>query len=143
MSFFNPSHDEICDQLAQVRTIAVIGLSPRENRPSFRIARAMQQAGFRIIPVRPLVGTVLGETAYPRLSQAPGAIDLVNVFRAAAHVDAIVGDCIARGIPRLWMQEGIVNEAAALRARAAGIWVVMDRCIWRDYAGLCLPRRIA
>jgi predicted CoA-binding protein len=143
MSFVNPSHDEICDQLAQVRTIAVIGLSPKETRPSFRIARAMQQAGFRIIPVRPLVGMVLGETAYSQLSQALGPVDLVNVFRAAAHVDAIVDDCIAQGIRRLWIQEGIVNEPAALRARAAGIWVVMDRCIWRDYAGLCLPRRIA
>lgn len=143
MYFANPSHDEICDQLAQVRTIAVIGLSPKQNRPSFRIARAMQQADFRIIPVRPLVGTVLGETAYSRLSQVPDPIDLVNVFRAAAHIDAIVDDCIAQGVQRLWIQEGIINEPAALRARAAGTWVVMDRCIWRDYTGLCLPRRIA
>jgi predicted CoA-binding protein len=86
---------------------------------------------------------VLGETAYSQLSQTPGPVDLVNVFRAATHLDAIVDDCIAQGIRRLWIQEGIVNEPAALRARAAGIWVVMDRCIWRDYTGLCLPRRIA
>jgi predicted CoA-binding protein len=139
--FTNPGAKDICAQLARVRTIAVIGLSPRPNRPSHGIARAMQRAGFRIVPVRPLVDEVLGEKAYASLAVLPEPPDLVNVFRAAREVDAIVDQCIALGLARLWIQEGIVDEAAAARAVAHGIWTVMDRCIWRDFNGLCGARR--
>ncbi len=125
--------------LREVKSIAVVGLSPLPTRPSYRIARAMQGAGYRIIPVRPLVPRVLGERAYGRLSDVPEPVDLVNVFRSARFIDAIVDDCLSRGIARLWIQEGIVNEPAAERARDNGIKVVMDRCIWRDYNGLCSP----
>jgi uncharacterized protein len=135
--FTNPDVGEICTMLREVRTIAVVGLSPLPVRPSYRIARAMQGAGYRIVPVRPLVPRVLGETAYGSLADIPHPVDLVNVFRAARFVDGIVDDCLRLGIGRLWIQEGIVNEAAAARARAGGITVVMDRCIWRDYNGLC------
>jgi hypothetical protein len=124
--------------LRQVRTIAVLGLSPKEDRPSYRVARGMQGHGYRIIPVRPAVSEVLGEKAYPELAAVPDAIDLVDVFRAPEFVDAIVDDCIRLGLKRLWLQEGVVNAAAARRAQAAGITVVMDRCVWRDYNSLCL-----
>ncbi|MDO8465165.1 MAG: CoA-binding protein, partial [Gallionella sp.] len=98
----------------------------------------MQSLGFRIIPVRPLVDSVLGEKAYATLAEVPEKIDLVNVFRSAEHIDAIVDDCIRLGLKRLWIQEGIVNQPAAQRAQDAGITVVMDRCLMRDYLGYCL-----
>ena len=139
--FTNPDANAICAMLAGVRTIAVVGLSPRPNRPSHGIARAMQCAGFRIVPVRPLVDEVLGEKAFECLADVPDSVDLVNVFRAASHIDAIVDDCIRLGLPRLWIQEGIVNEAAAARALAHGISTVMDRCIWRDFNRLCGGQR--
>lgn len=134
----NPEPAQICDLLRQVKTIAVVGLSPKEDRPSFRVARGMQGHGYRIIPVRPAVKEVLGEKAYPELAAVPEAVDLVDVFRAPEYVDQIVDDCIRLGIRRLWLQEGVVNEAAARRAASAGITVVMDRCVWRDYNSLCL-----
>jgi predicted CoA-binding protein len=127
--------------LAEVRTIAVVGLSPRPNRPSHSIARAMQKAGFRIVPVRPLVDEVLGEKAFESLADIPERVDMVNVFRAASEIEAIVDQCIRLGLTRLWIQEGIVNEPAAARAVAHGISTVMDRCIWRDFNGLCGGQR--
>lgn len=131
--FENPSQAEICLRLRQIRTIAVVGLSPKANRPSYCVAQALQGFGYRIVPVRPALDEVLGEQAWPDLHAVPGPIDLVDVFRAPEHVDAIVDACIELKVPALWLQDGVVNEAAALRARAAGIWVVMDRCIYRDY----------
>ncbi len=135
--FQNPSHDALRGLLKDIKTIAVVGLSPRPDRPSFVVARAMQRFGYRIIPVRPATAEVLGEKAYARLADVPDAIDLVDVFRAAEHLDAIVDECIALKIPTIWIQEGIVNPAAAQRARDAGMTVVMDRCIYKDYISLC------
>jgi uncharacterized protein len=140
MPLSNPSAEEICQLLHQVHTIAVVGLSPNPHRPSFRVARAMQSHGYRIVPVRPLVQEVLGEPAYANLESIPFPVDLVDVFRAPQHVPAIVESCIALGIPRLWLQDGIVHEEAAQHAQAAGVTVVMNRCIWRDYAQLCQKR---
>jgi predicted CoA-binding protein len=97
----------------------------------------MQKLGFHIIPVRPAVKEILGNRAYGRLGEVDVPIDLVNVFRAAEYIDAIVDDCVALELKALWIQEGIVNEPAALRARAAGITVIMDRCIYRDYRREC------
>ena len=136
--FLNPAPEELCALLKQVKTIAVVGLSPKPARPSYGVSKKMQGLGFRIIPVRPLVDSVLGEKAYATLAEVPEKIDLVNVFRSAEHIDAIVDDCIRLGLKRLWIQEGIVNQAAAQRARDAGITVVMDRCLMRDYLGYCL-----
>lgn len=133
MSFVNPPPEVIRDLLKRVKTIAVVGLSPKPDRPSHQVARAMQGFGYRIIPVRPGVAEILGEKAYARLSDVPEPIDLVDVFRAAKHLDAIVDECIRLKIPALWIQEGIVNEAAARRAVEAGITVVMDRCLYKDY----------
>lgn len=129
--------EKICALLRQSHAIAVVGLSPIPTRPSHRIARGLQSRGFRVFPVRPLVATVLGEKAYARLTEVPAPIDLVNIFRAAHELDPIIDDCLALGLPRIWIQEGIINERAAERALAGGIEVVMDRCIWRDLNGGC------
>jgi predicted CoA-binding protein len=93
----------------------------------------MQGFGYKIIPVRPAVDSVLGEKAYADLMQVPGPVDIVDVFRAPEFVDGIVSQCIARKFPALWLQEGVVDEVAAERAQAAGIFVVMDRCIYKEY----------
>ena len=137
--FSNPDIGEICNLLREVKTIAVVGLSPLQKRPSYRIARAMQGAGYRIVPVRPLVAEILGEKAFPKLTEVPDRVDLVHVFRPARFVDAIVDECLAKGFTRLWLQEGIVNEIAAQRASDSGMKVIMDRCIWRDRNGPCGP----
>jgi predicted CoA-binding protein len=132
----NPDDDALRGLLKNVRTIAVVGLSPQPARPSYRVAQAMQRYGFRIVPVRPLVDEVLGEKAYPGLADIPFAVDLVDVFRAAEHVPAIVTQCLALHFPSIWIQEGIVNESAAQQALAGGMTVVMDRCLLKDYVRL-------
>ena len=134
--FQNPPPEEIREILRTVRTIAIVGFSPKPNRPSYNIARALQDFGYRIIPVRPQLAEGLGEKAYARLSDLPEPPDLVDVFRNSAAIGTIVDECIAIGAKRLWLQDGIVNAAAAARAQAAGIMVIMDRCIWRDYRAL-------
>ncbi len=137
MPYANPGPEEICRTLSGLHTIAVVGLSPNPARPSFGVARALQSHGYRIIPVRPLVKEVLGEAAYPDLESIPFPVDIVDVFRAPEHVPAIVESCIRLRVPRLWLQDGVIHEEAAQRARDAGIWVVTDRCMWRDYNLLC------
>ena len=134
--FANPTREEIRALLQRVRTIAVVGLSPRPQRPSHRVARALQGFGYRIVPVRPAVDTILGEPAYPDLHAVPAPIDLVDVFRAPKHVDALVDSCIELRLPALWLQDGVVRPDAARRAQAAGMTVIMDRCIYRDYLAL-------
>jgi predicted CoA-binding protein len=138
VEFRNPDREEIRDLLLRVRRIAVVGLSPKPNRPSYGVAEALQRFGYEIVPVRPAVANILGVSAYATLESVPGAIDLVDVFRAPEHVDSIVDACVALKVPALWLQEGVINEAAALRAQGAGIKVVMDRCIYRDYMELGL-----
>ncbi|MBM3392845.1 MAG: CoA-binding protein [Alphaproteobacteria bacterium] len=135
--FRNPDTEAIRALLREVKTIAVVGLSPNPARPAFRIARALQSFGYRVIPVRPKVDSVLGEKAYASLAEVPEKVDLVDVFRAAEHVGPIVDECLRLGIQRLWLQDGVVNEDAAARAQAGGMTVVMDRCIWRDHVNLC------
>lgn len=137
--FQNPPEQEIRELLSSVRTIAVVGLSPMPKRPSHRVASQMQRFGYRIIPVRPGVESVLGEKAYASLREVPGKVDLVDVFRASAYVDKIVGDCLALKLPALWLQDGVVDFPAALRARAAGMKVVMNRCVYRDYMSFFGP----
>ncbi len=139
MTFANPSIDEIRQLLHSVHTVAVVGLSPKEARPSYRVAQGLQNFGYRIIPVRPLVTEVLGEKAYPDLESLPEVPDIVDVFRAPEHVPAIVESCIRLGIRHLWLQDGVIHPEAAERAREAGITVVMDRCMWRDCVqlGIC------
>jgi predicted CoA-binding protein len=132
MPHSNPSPEETGRILREVHTIAVVGLSPNPSRPSFRVAQGLQGLGYRIIPVRPMIAEVLGEKAYPDLESLPEVPDIVDVFRAAEYVLPIVESCIKLGIKKLWLQEGIIHEEAAQRAREAGIIVVMNRCMWRD-----------
>lgn len=134
--FLNPKASEIRELLEKTRTIAVIGLSPRADRPSHFVARNLQRFGFRIVPVRPAVEEVLGEKAYATLEDIPFPVDLVDVFRASEHAPATVEACLRIKCPAIWLQEGVVNEAAAQAARAAGLTVVMDRCIYKDYVDL-------
>lgn len=136
MSFRNPGREEISRILSSATTIAVVGLSPKPERPSFGVASAMQQFGYRIIPVRPNVAELLGEKAYPDLQSLPEVPDIVDVFRASDHVPEIVDDCIEIGAKVLWLQEGVVNEPAAEKARKHGITVVMDRCIYKEWVAL-------
>lgn len=136
--FRNPPIEDILALLQRVKTIAVVGYSPKIERPSHRVAAALQARGYRIIPVRPGISEGLGETAYARVRDLPEVPDLVDVFRQPAAVDAVVDDCIALGVKHLWLQDGVVNEVAALRAQAAGMLVVMDRCTLRDQ-GLLAP----
>jgi predicted CoA-binding protein len=138
MAFENPSDDQLRELLQHVRTIAVVGFSPKKDRASHGVALAMQRFGYRIIPVRPALAEGLGEKAYPDLASIPdkGAVDLVDVFRAPEHVDEIVDSAIALKLPAIWLQQGVVNEPAAERARAAGLTVVMDRCVYQEYLRL-------
>jgi hypothetical protein len=125
--------------LKKTKTIAVVGLSDKPDRPSLRVSRYMQQAGYRIIPVHPTVTRVLGEKAYPTLDAAcavEGKIDLVDVFRASEYVPEIVKDVMRLKIPYLWLQEGVCHEEAVKWAEADGILVVMDRCIYKEHARL-------
>jgi predicted CoA-binding protein len=132
MQFSNPAPDEIRDLLNKVHTIAVVGLSPNPARPSYRVAQGLQGLGYHIFPVRPMIAEVLGEKAHPTLEALPELPEIVDVFRAPQHIPAIVDSCIRLGIKNLWLQDGIIHEEAAQRARKAGINVIMDRCIWRD-----------
>jgi predicted CoA-binding protein len=138
--FTNPTIDEIKNILKQCKTIAVVGLSPKPKRPSHSVSAAMQRFGYKIIPVRPMVEAVLGEKAYAELESVPAdlrsAIDMVDVFRAADKIAPIIDACIALKIPVVWLQDGVINEPEALRAQAAGITVIMDRCVYRDYVQL-------
>ncbi len=135
--FVNPDPQACCAMLKEVKTIAVVGLSPNASRPSYGVSAAMQGFGFRVIPVHPAAKEILGEKVYPNLASVPEPIDLVNVFRSAEFIDEIVDECLKLGLKRLWIQEGIVNELAAARALAGGMTVMMDRCIYRDYRDYC------
>jgi len=140
--FANPSSQEISALLRSARTIAVLGLSPDRTRPSYGVARALQRFGYRIIPVNPFAESILGEPAVPSLEQLPEVlapderVDIVEVFRRPQYVAAIVADCIRLSLPSLWLQDGVIDRAAAERAREAGIFIVMDRCLFRDRAAL-------
>lgn len=122
--------------LEAYRTIAVIGLSSRQTRPSYGVSRYMQANGYRIIPVNPNETEVLGEKAYSHLNEIPEAVEIVNVFRRSEFVDEIVGSAIQIGARCIWMQEGVNDEPAAERARDAGLAVVVNRCILKEHITL-------
>ena len=123
-----PDDNVIKDALGSKR-IAVVGLSANPSRPSHSVSRAMQVSGYTIIPVNPRAAEILGEPCYARLADIPGPVDIVNVFREPGAIASIVDDTISIKAPFLWLQLGVVDEAAAQTARAAGIGVIMDRCI--------------
>jgi len=121
----------MADILTRYRTVAVVGLSPKPHRDSHEVAQYMQSNGWRIIPINPNAGQILGETAYPSLQEAARhhTIELVNVFRNSADVPPVVDDAIAVGAKAIWMQLGVAHEDAAQKARAAGLAVVQDKCL--------------
>ena len=122
-------HDQIYEILQRAKTIAVVGLSDNPLRPSHGVAAYLQSHGYRIIPVNPEIKSSLGEKAYPTLLDVPEKIDIVDIFRRPEFVEEVVDQAIKLKDPAVWMQEEIVHEKAAQKARAAGIFVVMDRCI--------------
>ena len=128
-----PKSDRITDLLKQAKTIAVVGLSNNPMRPSHGVSAYMQNQGYRIIPVNPRIEECLGETAYASLLDVPDQIDIVDVFRRPEFVEEIVDQAIRLKVPAIWMQEDVIHEAAAEKARRAGIFVVMDRCILKEH----------
>jgi predicted CoA-binding protein len=128
--------DRILELLKKAKTIAVVGLTDDPVKPSYGVSQYLQREGYRVVPVNPKLSEVLGERAYPSLSEAAKAeeIDLVDVFRRPDAVPAIVDEVLALGIPALWLQETVVHEEAARKARKAGVLVVMDKCILKEHA---------
>lgn len=124
---------DIKQMLKTYRRIAVVGLSPDEGKASHEVAAYLKRAGFHIIPVNPACQEVLGEPCFPTLADVPGEVDIVDVFRRSEFLPEIAEQAIAKGAKVLWMQEGIVNEAAAARAKDAGLEVVMDRCLLKEH----------
>jgi uncharacterized protein len=125
--------DQITELLQRAKTIAVVGLSNKPLRPSHGVAAYLQSQGYRIIPVNPQIESCLGETAYASLRDVPDKIDIVDIFRRPEFVEAVVDQAIELKIPAVWMQEEIIHEKAAEKARKAGIFVVMDRCILEEH----------
>ena len=131
--------ETITKLLKDSRVVAVVGLSSRAGRPSYGVARYLQSVGYRIIPVNPAETAVLGEHAYATLEDVPETIDIVDIFRRPEFVPEIVESAIRVGAKAIWMQEGVVNESAAERARKAGLVVVMDRCMHKEHAKRRVP----
>ena len=125
--------DSITDLLKRAKTIAVVGLSTKPLRPSHGVSAYMQTHGYRIIPVNPQINGALGEKAYASLLDVPEKVDIVNVFRRSEFVGEVVDQAIRLKVAAIWMQEEVINEAAAAKAREAGIFVIMDRCILKEH----------
>ena len=127
--------DDVIDRiLSAAKTVAVVGLSDKPDRPSHVVARYLRGKGYRVIPVNPMIREVLGEKSYASLAEIPGGVDLVDVFRKSETVPAIAEEAIRIGANYFWMQEGVANEEARTRLAAAGIPVVMDRCVMKELA---------
>ena len=125
--------DEIGELLKKTKTIAVVGLSDSPLRPSHGVSAYMQSQGYRIIPVNPAIKGALGEKAVASLSDVAETIDVVDVFRRSEFVPEVVDEAIRLRVPAIWLQEGVVHEEAAEKARKAGIFVVMDKCILKEH----------
>ena len=123
----------IADVLKKAKTIAVVGLSPSPFRPSYGVAAYLQTHGYKVIPVNPTVDEVLGQKSYRSLRDIPEKVDIVNIFRRPENVPSVVAEAIAIKAPVVWMQEGVIHEKAAEKARRAGLFVVMDLCILKEH----------
>jgi uncharacterized protein len=130
-----PQPDPIAELLQRAQTIAVVGLSNNPMRPSHGVSAYLQTHGYRVIPVNPNIASSLGEKSYASLLEIPGEIqvDIVNIFRRSELVEAVVDQAMQRKVPAIWMQEGVVHEVAAEKARRSGIFIVMDRCILKEH----------
>lgn len=141
MAHRNPPDETLKRLLTAAQTIAMVGASSNPDRPSNGIMRKLRNAGYRVFPVNPNEKTVLGERAYASLSQVPEPIDIVDVFRRSEFTPAIADEAVKVGAKALWLQSGVVNEAAAAKAEAGGLTVVMDACIGVVHAVLRVPRK--
>ena len=128
-----PQSDAIRELLSRAKTIAVVGLSDNPFRPSHGVSAYMQAQGYKIIPVNPNIAEALGEKSYALLRDVPEQIDIVNIFRRPECVEEIVDQAIQLKVPAVWMQEGVIDELAAQKARRAGIFVAMDLCILKEH----------
>ena len=126
--------DPVTVMLEKYKTLTIVGLSSKVRRPSYGVSAYMQTQGYRIIPVNPNETSVLGEKAYPSLDEVPDPVEIVVIFRRPEFVPDIVEAAIRRGAKVVWMQEGVIHEAAARRARQAGLEVIQDRCILKEHA---------
>jgi predicted CoA-binding protein len=133
----NPRDDQIKEMLQKYKKIAVVGLSSDQTRPSNAVAKYLQKKGFRIIPVNPNETEILGEKAYPNLSAIPEKVEIVDIFRRPDQVPSIVDEAIKTGAKVIWMQEGVINHPAALKASQSGITVVMDKCLLKECRRFC------
>ena len=127
-----PTADDIKKVLGQVKTVAVIGLSDDPAKPAHGVSSFLQQKGYKIVPVHPKAATALGEKAYPSIAAIPDKVDMIYMFRAADAAGGVVDEAIAKGARAVWMPEGVVNDDAAAKGRAAGLAVVMDRCAKKE-----------
>jgi len=134
MSEYSASPEEIKAILRNYKVVAVVGLSPKPERPSFKVAQYLKEHGYRIVPVNPGQKEILGEKCYPRLSDIPFPVEVVDIFRNVEAIPAIVDEAIAKGARVVWMQEGLAEPASAQKAREAGLRVVMDSCMKKDHA---------
>lgn len=133
-----PTNDEILEILTGAKTVAVVGFSSKPERPSHQVAKFLKDAGYRIYPINPNIEETLGEKVYASLEEVPAGIDIVDIFRASDKVLPVVEAAIRVGARVVWMQEGVVNEEAARKAREAGLKVVMDRCTMQEYRRLVM-----
>lgn len=122
--------------LSSSQVVAVVGLSSKPDRPSYKVASYLKEQGYKIIPVNPAEKEILGELCYPDLASIPESVDVVDVFRRSEEVAPIVEEAIRIGAKAVWMQEGVINEEAAVRAMAAGLVVVMDKCMRKEHRKL-------
>lgn len=129
----SPQTDSVTELLERAKIIAVVGLSDNPLRPSYGVSAYMQSQGYRIIPVNPRIDSCLGEKAYASLLDVPEKIDIVNIFRRPEFVEEVVDQSIRLKVPAIWMQEDVIDENAAEKARRAGIFVVMDLCILKEH----------
>jgi uncharacterized protein len=129
----SPQPDPVADLLKRSKTIAVVGLSNSPLRPSHGVSAYMQMNGYRIIPVNPEIKEALGENAFATLLDVPEKIDIVNIFRRPEFVEEVVDQAIRLKVPAIWMQEEVINQKAADKARQAGIFVIMDSCILKEH----------
>jgi len=135
--YANPSDEQIKQILQKYKKVAVVGLSPDPSRPSHGVARYLQRRGFKIIPVNPKEKEILREKAYPNLSSIPEKVEIVDIFRRPEHVPPVVDEAIKIGAKVIWMQEGVINHPAAIKASQNSITVIMDRCMAKECSALC------
>jgi predicted CoA-binding protein len=143
MDHQNPSDDALRELLTSASVIAVVGASSSKGRPSNGVMQNLLAAGYRVVPVNPNEREVLGQRAYPSLAEIPFAVDIVNVFRRSEYAEAIAAEAVAISARALWLQLGVINEAAAACAKVAGLIVVMDLCIAVEHSLLQIPKKAA